>query len=279
MNLFLAVLVVVAAAVLTIMVSRFFFGAPDSRAAADSPTVDVTTLTHRTIVSAALTIVVLLPLAVGTIVDVPDWMTTPWLQAILITPVMFYGGAPIHTAGWAAARRRDPDMDSLASLGTIAAYAYSLVVCVADDALPEGMRGAYFEVAGVIVTLVLFAQLTMQLWLPTRTAVPLQTTVNRFSRVFVPVVILIALWTMALWLIFGTPAQALLMAVSVLIIACPAALGWAAPLSAAAALENAKRHGMAVHTIAVLQVAARTRTIVTDACAPASCRRTWASTS
>ena len=33
---------------------------------------------------------------------VPSWLMNPWLQAILITPVMFYCGAPIHRVGWPA---------------------------------------------------------------------------------------------------------------------------------------------------------------------------------
>lgn len=47
---------------------------------------------------------------------VPSWLMNPWLQAILITPVMFYCGAPIHRVGWPALWHRSPDMNSLVAL-------------------------------------------------------------------------------------------------------------------------------------------------------------------
>ena len=89
----------------------------------------------------------------------PDWLTNPWWQAILITPVMFYCGAPIHRVGFPALRHRAPDMNSLVSLGTSAAYLYSLLVCVAPWLLPEGSREPYFESVGVVITLVLVGRL------------------------------------------------------------------------------------------------------------------------
>ncbi|MEE1296849.1 MAG: hypothetical protein UHD09_08490 [Bifidobacterium sp.] len=191
MNLFIAVVVVVVAIVLTIMAVRFFFGAPADQAAradlrfdepapprdapvsagdtlrnrpSDNPNA-VSILTKQTAVSAVLTIIALLPMCLDAFHDslVPDWLVNPWLQAIIITPVMFYGGYPIHTDGWSAIRRRDPNMNSLASLGAIAAYCYGLVVCVGGGALPGDMRHPYFEVTGVIITLVLFARLAMDI--------------------------------------------------------------------------------------------------------------------
>ncbi|PLS28782.1 ATPase [Bifidobacterium parmae] len=89
----------------------------------------------------------------------PDWLTNPWWQAILITPVMFYCGAPIHQVGFPALRHRAPDMNSLVSLGTGAAYLYSLLVCIAPWLLPEGSREPYFESVGVVITLVLVGRL------------------------------------------------------------------------------------------------------------------------
>lgn len=89
----------------------------------------------------------------------PGWLTNPWLQAILITPVMFYCGAPIHRVGFPALKHRSPDMNSLVSLGTSAAYLYSLLVCVAPWLLPEGAREPYFESVGVVITLVLLGRL------------------------------------------------------------------------------------------------------------------------
>lgn len=294
LNLFIAVACVVAAILITILALRFFFADADGESTdsdADAPAfvdqpadahahagdtlrtrrsdnaASVSLLRRQTLVGAALTLLVLVPFLVHAANPAwtPAWLVDPWTQAILITPVMFFSGYPIHIDGWDALRRRDPNMNSLASIGATAAYAYSLLLCVAGGLFPEGMREAYFEVTGVIITLVLMARLGVNRWLPRRPAFPLQTKVDRVSRVWVPVVILIALWTFVGWLVFGTQpscARALLIGISVLIIACPVALGWAAPLAASAALDDARRHGMAVRTTAALQQAQHIRALV-----------------
>ena len=61
-------------------------------------------------------------------VTMPDWLTNPWLHAIVITPVMFYCGAPIHRHGMPALHQRTPNADSLISLGmsTVCCYAWCL---------------------------------------------------------------------------------------------------------------------------------------------------------
>lgn len=113
----------------------------------------------------AIGTVLTLPVFVGMMLHmidhmlVPAWLVNPWLQAVLITPVMFYCGAPIHHVGLPALRHRSPDMNSLVSLGTGAAYLYSLLVCVAPWVLPEGSREPYFESVGVVITLVLVGRL------------------------------------------------------------------------------------------------------------------------
>lgn len=63
-------------------------------------------------------------------VTMPDWLTNPWLHAIVITPVMFYCGAPIHRRGMPALHQRTPNADSLISLGMSIVYVYSLLLCV-----------------------------------------------------------------------------------------------------------------------------------------------------
>ena len=66
------------------------------------------------------------------------------------------------------------------------------------------------------------ARWAVDMWLPRRPAFPLQERVDRVSRVWVPITILIALWTFVCWLIFGPQpsfTRALLMGISVLIIA------------------------------------------------------------
>ncbi|MFH0241267.1 heavy metal translocating P-type ATPase [Streptomyces sp. HK10] len=90
---------------------------------------------------------------------VPGWMLNHWLQLVLITPVMFYTGWPIHATGWLTLRHRAADMNSLITLGTSAAYGYSLLVTFAPALLPEDVREVYFEAVGVILTLILLGRL------------------------------------------------------------------------------------------------------------------------
>ncbi|HEV2243273.1 MAG TPA: heavy metal translocating P-type ATPase [Streptosporangiaceae bacterium] len=90
---------------------------------------------------------------------VPSVLLNHWFQFALITPVMFYTGWPIHRTGWLALSHRSADMNSLITLGTFAAYGYSLVVTLAPALVPAGVRGVYFETVGVILTLILLGRL------------------------------------------------------------------------------------------------------------------------
>ena len=90
---------------------------------------------------------------------VPDLMENPWFQLALITPVMLYTGWPIHRTGWLILTHRAADMNSLITVGTLAAFLYSLVVTVAPGILPEDLREVYYEAIGVILTLILLGRL------------------------------------------------------------------------------------------------------------------------
>ncbi|OOK77630.1 E1-E2 ATPase family protein [Mycobacterium kansasii] len=90
---------------------------------------------------------------------VPAVLLDHWVQLVLITPVMMYVGWPIHRTGWLALAHRSADMNSLITLGTFAAYGYSLLVTVASTALPAEVRDVYFEAVGVILTLIMLGRL------------------------------------------------------------------------------------------------------------------------
>ena len=86
-----------------------------------------------------------------------------WLQALLATPVVLWGGWPFFVRAWASFKTWNLNMFSLIGLGTAAAYLFSLVALLFPHLLPEafkmnGMVPLYFEAAAVIVALVLMGQ-------------------------------------------------------------------------------------------------------------------------
>jgi Cu+-exporting ATPase len=92
-------------------------------------------------------------------VAVPELLLNRWLQFALITPVMLYTGWPIHRTGWLALRNRAAEMNALITLGTTAAYGYSVLVTLAPGLLPVSVREVYYEAVGVILTLIVLGRL------------------------------------------------------------------------------------------------------------------------
>ncbi len=94
---------------------------------------------------------------------------------------------------------------------------------------------------------------------------PIQKLVDRVAAVFVPVVVGIALLTFTGWLVAGGGfEQALVAAVSVLVIACPCALGLATPAALVAGTGAAARAGILVKDIETLERAHAVDTVVFD---------------
>src|SRR5665213_2821385 len=76
-----------------------------------------------------------------------------WLSLVLATPVVFWSGAQFHRAALLNARHGAATMDTLVSLGTLAAWTWSTVVLLA------GLNAdSYFEVAAVITALILLGR-------------------------------------------------------------------------------------------------------------------------
>src|SRR6266704_412925 len=119
---------------------------------------EITDLTRRVVLGAVLTLPVLFSVMAGNFLPVGT-LANHWLQLALITPVMFYSGWPIHRTGWLSLAHRQAEMNSLITLGSSAAFGYSLIVTVAPNILPAGLREVYFEAVGVIITLILLGRL------------------------------------------------------------------------------------------------------------------------
>ena len=119
-------------------------------------------LTRRVVTGAVLTAPVLFAVMASALFGaswVPGVLLDHWLQLVLITPVMVYAGWPLHRTGWLALAHRSADMNSLITLGTIAAYGYSLLVTLFPELLPADVREVYFEAVGVIITLIMLGRL------------------------------------------------------------------------------------------------------------------------
>jgi Cu+-exporting ATPase len=353
-------------------------------AEAEARRAEIRDLTTRVVVGAILTAPVLFAVMASDVFDanwVPTILMDRWFQLALIAPVMLYTGWPIHRTGWLTLRNRMAEMNTLITIGTSAAFLYSLVVTVAPGLLPQDVREVYFEAVGVILTLILLGRLLEArakagtgeairklIGLQARTArvirdgeereiptdevqlgdivvvrpgekipvdgeivdgrssidesmvtgepipvtkgpgdvvigatinqtgafrfratrvgkdtmlaqivrlveqaqaskAPIQRLADRVSSYFVPAVIFIAIATFVVWFDFGPqPALTfgLVSAVSVLIIACPCALGLATPLSIMVATGQGAEHGILIRSAEALETAHKLNTIVLD---------------
>ena len=323
----------------------------------------------------ALAIVFTLPVALPAMVPALRFSGWEWTALALSTPVVFYAGGGFHRAALASARHRTATMDTLISVGTLAAWLWSAVVLVGGIA-----ADTYFEVAVVVTTLILLgrylearakrssseairrllelgakearvlrddgseqlvpaaelrvgdvfvvrpgekvatdgvvlegesavdrslltgesvpdevapgselagatvntygrlvvratrvgadtalAQIARLVEAAQSGKAPVQRLADRISAIFVPVVIVVALATLAAWLAFGAAAgTAFTAAVSVLIIACPCALGLATPTALLVGTGRGAQLGILIRGPEILEQTRRIGTIVLD---------------
>jgi Cu+-exporting ATPase len=126
-------------------------------------------MTRRFWVSAALTTPLVIMVMGGFVPGIDIGSLIPmgirrWLELILATPVVLWGGLPFFVRGWQSVVTRNPNMFTLIGLGVSVAYVYSVIAALFPGIFPSSFRGEsgevgmYFEAAAVIVTLVLLGQ-------------------------------------------------------------------------------------------------------------------------
>ncbi len=100
-----------------------------------------------------------------------------------------------------------------------------------------------------------------------RSRPPIQNMADRVARWFVPGVVVIAIMAFSLWLLFGPAPQlpfAIVSAVSVLVIACPCALGLATPMSVMTAMGRGAQGGVLVRDATSLELMAQVDALIVD---------------
>jgi Cu+-exporting ATPase len=124
-------------------------------ATAEEDTTELRDMQRRFWISAALTVPLIL---------IAMLRPTPWIELILATPVVLWGGWPFFVRALDSLRFRNLNMFTLIGLGVAVAYVYSVVATIIPQIFPPSFRNhgghvaVYFEAAAAIVTLVLLGQ-------------------------------------------------------------------------------------------------------------------------
>ncbi len=141
-------------------------GEPSARATGeDEKDAELRGLRTRLWVAVALSV----PIALIAMIPPLQFDYWQWLSLVLATPVVFWCGWPFHLAAWRNLRHGAATMDTLISLGTLAAWTWSVVALFFLDAGEPGMRmtftlvpepgsgssEVYFEVAAIVTTFIL----------------------------------------------------------------------------------------------------------------------------
>src|SRR5215470_13963256 len=111
-------------------------------------------LRARVVLGAALSV----PIVLGSMTEIfpwaPAWRRDPWTLLLLATPVQFWVGADFHRGFLSDLRHRSASMSTLVSLGTNAAYFFSLAVLLWPHVFMALGAMTYFETSAVVITLV-----------------------------------------------------------------------------------------------------------------------------
>ncbi|WP_261305479.1 heavy metal translocating P-type ATPase [Paenibacillus andongensis] len=92
----------------------------------------------------------------------PEFLMNPWVQLVLATPVQFIIGSQFYVGAYKALRNKSANMDVLVSLGTSAAYFYSLYLTLQWAASADAHHHApdmYYETSAILITLIILGKL------------------------------------------------------------------------------------------------------------------------
>jgi Cu+-exporting ATPase len=140
---------------------------PRTVSASEEPNPELLQMTRRLKVSAAFGIPLLL-LAMFQMLPPFEHTLAPhtvWIQLLLATPIVLWGGFPFFQRALASIKFRSPNMFTLIGMGVGVSYLYSTVAALLPALFPESLRGmggqpaVYFESAAFIVILVLVGQI------------------------------------------------------------------------------------------------------------------------
>jgi len=111
-----------------------------------------------------LTVVVTVLAMLGHRLQWFEMATQSWIELVLTVPIVLWAGWPFFVRGAQSVANRSPNMWTLISLGTGAAFVYSLVATIAPGVFPAsfqamGRVAVYFEAAAVIISLTLLGQM------------------------------------------------------------------------------------------------------------------------
>ena len=355
----------------------------------DAEDPELADMSRRFWISAVLTLPIFI-LAMGEMFPGFHSIVSPrvsiWIQFILATPVVLWGGWPFFVRAWQSIKNVSPNMFTLIALGTSAAYLLSIAALFFPEVFPASMRDAhtgivpgYFESAAVITTLVLLGQVlelrarsrtssalkellrlapetatvvnddgteeTIDLQnvqvgaklrvkanekVPTdgeviegetsidesmvtgesmpversvggkviggtingnrpfvmtatrvgsdtllanivkmvgeaqRSRAPIQRIADAVAAYFVPAVVVVALIAFGVWFVLGSFSYAVIAAVSVLIIACPCALGLATPMSIMVGTGHGAKHGVLIKKAEALETLEKVNAVIVD---------------
>ena len=126
--------------------------------------------------------------------------------------------------------------------------------------------GSFLMVAEQVGEETMLAQIVKVVKQAQNSRAPIQKLTDKVSNYFVPAVLIVSILTFAIWDVFSPvgPVKAMLYAVSVIVIACPCALGLATPTALMVASGRSARMGVLIKDGEILEAAAKIKTIVFD---------------